>query len=300
MLTSKLKWIESTDDTNVINYSMGQKDFSSLDYNSSKVNLVDTKTPLVIFVGPSGSGKTRAVCSLLRYLWNSNYYVQFDSKFGSDVHYDYEELCRMYCAEFLDRGKGIEMNVMTYEILFDVYKNYPDQKVVRILDSPSTIGWSHNDSIEPLFPDYMNDVLNFQNKKIFIFTVEASNWIDTERRNLYVENIKYVMNKFMSKADKAIVLYSKVNELPFEIDYESCDMQLVIHDCNDKYHGLLDLFKRKSIYSLFLGKYKCPFVPYVSLDRYLSMDEKGCCYNKFEYRCGSYQQRLWKAINKFL
>lgn len=69
-------------------------------FPSDNINILNTKTPIMVIVGPIGSGKTMTVYRLFDWLFNNGYTIEVDRLFRLDttelLHMEYPRIFEIF------------------------------------------------------------------------------------------------------------------------------------------------------------------------------------------------------------
>lgn len=252
-----------------------------------KLNICDSRTPLVILFGHCASGKTMVLYRLTLWLERRGYYVSPVRPFRPAQDQLYSE----FCDKFRDWIYGE----------FDSLRLFPDFTLVEVLDRRGQRVCYIMDTLgdfcfNPLTMNQCNlsTLYQFNNQKVFVFFIEPA-WNDIRDRNKYVERIREVKSNFSPK-DHCILMYNKVDETHFELSPGVTDMREIYKDARIAYPGLFETFRNPSPFTRLFRSYNCSLIPFSSGQFVRSVDGHDCYLRGRD----TYPDNLWKEIKKLL
>ncbi len=290
-ITSKV--INSTEFSTTTNdkHKMGLSNDELKDPNKINVTIADKKTPIIILYGPPSSGKTMTLVRLTRYLGDDlGYRVSPIKTFRPS----YDENYKKVCADFDNMINATDAAHSTERINFmlvEVLKN--GKRICQILEAP---GEYYFDKKNPTakYPNFVNTILNGDNRKIWCILVEPD-WEDESDRKNYVTRITNLKQR-MRPVDKVVFLFNKIDMTPFVISRGKVNIGEARREVGENlYRGIFIPFKNLNPITSFFKQYNCDFVPFQTGDYTESEDS-------YTYQEGpkEYPALLWSKICKLI
>lgn len=262
------------------------------DPKTIKVRIIDQK-PIVILFGAKSTGKTMTLVRLGNYLRSKlKLTLDVDNLFCTTDVWEYKVNSRNFNSML---GTTMALpGTNSNDFLFVNVKTNKGETVCHILEAagedyfPTSIAnGARNPKAE--FPAYMSTVFNSENKKLWVFIVNAE-WTNGQDCSDYVERIRYVFNNRCGISDEFLLLYNKA-------DIEHYVTARCIYNdnakirCYGQYGGIEKVFENPS-HSLFARSYLHDFQAF-STGEY----HKGGQYNESK---DFVPEALWKLIVKKL
>lgn len=265
------------------------------DIATIEVSITDKKTPIVILFGSPACGKTMTLIRLTRYLQKNGYTVQPNKSFRAANDKAYQNLCDHF-DELVNNQYAAESTSKINFMLVNIIKK--GKTICQIMEAPGE-GYFNPDSPKDPFPPYVEDVINSDNRKVWVVMVEPTHTNkrmpkESDRLN-YVTKI-HELNRKMSRRDRVLFLYNKIDQTPYVQSKGVVSIGPAIQGLKDSYPNILNPFRNNMpIISLF-KKYTCGFVPFQSGEYYETTD------NRITFRQGSdiFPKNLWNSIIKFV
>ncbi|MEE0948638.1 MAG: hypothetical protein U0L53_07950 [Bacteroidales bacterium] len=261
------------------------------------VNVKDTETPIIFLFGPPSAGKTMTLVRLYRYLDSIKTSIEPNESFVSNDGGEYVRRCRRFHNDAMsdlaaEATKGVNF------MLLDIWNN--GEKKCQILESPGERLFEPDPNKKIPFPSkYVSNIINSNNKKVYVFILEP-NYKDFATRVRYKNRIAQVQ-KMMSRNDKVIFLYNKIDDSPALVSNGDVNMRTLIKEINQDYPGLLDLFKTPSPITKIIREYNCHLIPFQT-GTYDTEFSETLNKNVKTFTAGRhrYPQELWNTIKKCL
>jgi len=261
---------------------------SQMDYsnpNNIMITVKDRKTPIVILYGPPSCGKTMTLVRLSRYLKGNGYTIAPEKTFRPSDDSTYITMCQ----EFPNMINSDQAALSTGNINFMLVKIIKNSTCnCQILEAPRELYFN------PERPNYIDQLIDFPNRKIWIFMLEP-NWKDEKDRLNYVDRIKKLRRDIKPK-DKVILLLNKV-DMGDDLVLQGgvIKQNAIMKEIADSYPGIFGLFLNKIPISNWFTKYNCVVLPFQT-GKYKKSDDRQI----FTSGNASYPRNLWQVISKML
>lgn len=268
------------------------------DPNKITVHVIDHTAPILLIFGAPSSGKTMTLVRLAKYLRTQGYSLSVDTNFCTNA-WEYTENAGRF-NNMLGTTSALS-GTGRNDFLFLKICDGKGKTVCQILEGAGedyfpTVASPGQTIPHTPFPAYMNGIFTATNKKIWMFITEPDWKVDFNRKNDYVERIRYCKNQyFAANRDKSIILYNKVDTTKFVYGPGQVEKKNAMNACNNEYPGLFEIFKNQSALSFFQDKYTCKFVPFSTGVYGQSIPGQQANYVQSH---DSYPHVLWEAIMK--
>lgn len=258
------------------------------DPNKIHVTIADKDAPLVILFGPPSCGKTMTLIRLTRHLKSCGYKISPIKSFRPSQDENYKQICENFdimvnqndAAASTDR-----INFMLVEILSSNSK-----RLCQILEAPGEYYFNPDDPSAP-FPNYVNTIINSNNRKIWCIMIEPDWMNDTDKKN-YVTRIHRLKQK-MRPHDKTIFVFNKIDQTNFVINPGNINLAQARKDISNNYPGIFAPFRNVNPITSYFAKWRCDFVPFQTGD--FTKSETSLTYQEGPKE---YPAKLWKIILK--
>lgn len=234
----------------------GLSDAELNDPNSIAVTIPDRDAPLVVLFGPPACGKTMTLVRLTRYLKGQGYIVSPVRTFRPSADTNYTALCDNFNAMMNSNNAAASTNRISF-MLVEVIKN--DRRVCQILEAPGEY-YFNPEQPNAAFPNYVNTIINSNNRKVWAIMLEP-NWKDeTDRRN-YVSRIHF-LRQCMRPRDRAIFVLNKVDLTSFGQGLGRVNAQAALKEVKDLYPDVFVRFENQNPITRLWKQYNCDFAPF--------------------------------------
>ena len=226
------------------------------DPNKINVTIADKDAPLVILFGPPSCGKTMTLVRLTRYLKEDGYKISPIKSFRPAYDKNYKKICDGYDAMISqsDAAKSTDrINFMLVEIL----KN--GRRLCQILEAPGEYYFNPQKPNEP-FPNYVNTIINSNNRKIWCIMIEPD-WENHSDRSNYVLRIQQLKSR-MRLRDKVVFVYNKIDLTNFVLSPGRINLQQARRDVENLYPGIFTPFRNMNPITRIFSEWRCDFVPF--------------------------------------
>lgn len=279
--------------TQDFNTTVGQTSSSQVDYsnpNSIMVTVKDKVSSVVILFGPPSCGKTMTLVRLSRYLKNNGYTIAPERTFRPSNDLNYQTMCK----EFPNMINSDEAAASTGNINFMLVKIIKDSTCkCQILEGPGELYFNPKSPNED-YPTYIDQLIEFPNRKIWVFILEP-NWMDEKDRLNYVDRIRKLRRDIKPK-DKIILLLNKVDTADdLVLQGGVIKPNALQKEIADSYPGIFELFLNKIPISNWFTKYNCTVLPFQT-GKYKQSDDGQI----FISGNDSYPRNLWQVITKMV
>jgi len=226
------------------------------DPNSISVTVSDPDAPLIVLFGPPSCGKTMTLVRLTRFLKNEGYTVQPIRSFRPTADTNYADICENFDAT-INSNNAAESTGRISFLLVAVIKN--GRPLCQILEAPGEFYFDPEKPNAP-FPNYINTIINSNNRKIWIMMVEPD-WLDHTDRMNYVTRITN-LTKFMKSKDNIVFLFNKIDKSNVIRGFGSINVSAAIKAIQNLYPNIFVSFLNQNPITKFWKKYNCDFVPF--------------------------------------
>ncbi len=267
---------------------------SQMDYsnpNNIMITVKDRKTPIVILYGPPSCGKTMTLVRLSRYLKSNGYTIAPEKTFRPSDDSTYITMCQ----EFPNMINSDQAALSTGNINFMLVKIIKNSTCnCQILEAPGELYFNPERPNEE-YPTYIDQLIDFPNRKIWIFMLEP-NWKDEKDRLNYVDRIKKLRRDIKPK-DKVILLLNKV-DMGDDLVLQGgvIKQNAIMKEIADSYPGIFGLFLNKIPISNWFTKYNCVVLPFQT-GKYKKSDDRQILFTSGN---DSYPRNLWQVISKMV
>lgn len=278
--------LQSIDKSQITTYS----DEELTDPNKINVNIKDANAPLIVLFGPPGCGKTMTLVRLTRYLNTQGFLVAPIRDFRPAYDTNYTAICDGFdnLVSSDDAAEGTnKINFMLVEVM----KN--GKRICQLLEAPGEHYFDPEHPSSP-FPNYVNQIINRNNRKIWALMVEP-NWKEASDRKKYVQKITRLKSRLRPR-DKAIVVFNKIDMTNFVMSPGHITTRSAIKEIRDLYPGLIELFKNLNPITSIFKPYNVNFAPFQTGD--YSKTAKGK--QSFQEGPDEYPRLLWSMIKKLI
>lgn len=258
--------------------------------NSINVNITDSTAPLVILFGPPSCGKTMTLVRLTRYLSRMGFTVAPIRNFRPSYDKNYVSICNGFDKLINSDDAADSTNRINF-MLIEVMKN--GKRICQILEAPGELYFNREKPSEP-FPNFINTILNRNNRKIWAIMVEP-NWLERADRNNYVTKIKKLKQR-QRVYDKNIIVFNKIDMTNYVVGPGKIHTSGAQKEVFDLYPGLMEIFKNVNPITKLWRTYNCAFVPFQTGDYSQSSNGRVT----FQEGPDEYPRLLWNWIYKYI
>lgn len=258
------------------------------DPNAINVTIADQTSPLVILFGPPTCGKTMTLVRLTRYLNRLSYTVSPVRTFRPSYDKNYTAICDGF-DELINSDDAASGTNRINFMLVEVMKN--GRRICQLLEAPGEFYFNRTKPADK-FPNFINTIINRNNRKIWALMVEP-NWYQNSDRKNYVNKIKYLKTR-QRATDKNIIVFNKIDKTNFVYGPGNIHLKGAMKDVNDLYPGLFGMFKNENPITSLWRSYNCGFVPFQTGD----YSEAASGKKTFQEGPDEYPRLLWNTILK--
>lgn len=254
------------------------------------MQIVDNQTPLLVLFGPSACGKTMTLKVIAGHLRNVGCSISPIETFrpASDLHY--RDLCNNF-GDWLDRMEAAPATARQDTILVGVRKD--NRQLCQVVDMAGEYCFSPG-LVNNTFSQELQFIINSPNRKIWMIMLEpegTNKSMDEAACHDYVNTVRRLRYN-MTKDDKVIFVYNKIDESGFEMRLGEVDEMLAIKDIERRYVGIFEPFKNVNSVTRLFKRYDFDFVPFMT----------GQFFDNGSFTEGHYSwcERLWSVVQKSL
>lgn len=261
------------------------------DVSKIKVTIADKKAPIVILFGSPACGKTMTLIRLTRYLKKMGYAVQPVRSFRPNYDTNYVDLCDNF-DQMVNSSDAASSTSRISFMLVNVIKG--GKTLCQIMEAPGEHYFNPKSPNDP-FPRYMNNIIDGDNRKIWLFMVEPvhtnKSMPDESDRNNFVTKIE-TLKKRMRLSDQSIFVFNKIDETQFVISRGHVNKTAALKDVSDNYQGIFVPFKNQNPVTRIWRENNFDFIPFQTGNFFLTSDNT----YTFEEGPDEYPAKLWNAI----
>ena len=275
-----------------INNDGPQRTSDPVTVSEDRIEISDTKIPIILLFGPPASGKSMTLVRLARYLRSEGYTIIADTNFRGDQ--EYRDRCEQF-TEKLDTETALRGNALNEFLLVRVVKN--GRAICQILEAP---GEHYFDPNKPqtkanavAFRPYLRRIISsIPVRKIWVFITEANWAVDHRVKQAYVERIKHCKQQLFKAGDKAVILYNKIDKKAelFTGD-ENINLSAAEKEMQNEYAGIEAIFRNTNPITQLWRPANYKFVPFCTG----YYDTEDAVYSESPRKN---PQRLWQALEK--
>lgn len=271
-----------------INSIQGLSAIELNDPNSISVTISDPNAPLIVLFGPPSCGKTMTLVRLTRYLQNQGYTIAPIRTFRPASDTNYADLCTNFDA-LINNNNAAESTKRISFMLVQVIKN--GKPLCQILEAPGE-GYFDPETPNAKFPNYVNTIINSNNRKIYTIIVEPD-WLDATDRKNYVSKITYLKQNKMRNKDKTVFIFNKIDKTNFIYSVGNINVPEAINHVQYLYPNIFVPFLNQNPITKIFKKHNCEFIPFQTGDYTKAI-------NGVTYQEGpsEYCKNLWTTLMK--
>ncbi|SHF95039.1 hypothetical protein SAMN05444405_1182 [Bacteroides luti] len=257
------------------------------DPNKINVTIADKNAPLVILFGPPSCGKTMTLVRLTRYLKGEGYKISPIKSFRPSHDYNYKNICDNY-DNMINQSDAAQSTDRINFMLVEIIKN--GKRLCQILEAPGEFYFNPGHPTAK-FPNYVNTIINCNNRKIWCIMVEPD-WENECDRNNYVSRIHNLKQK-MRPTDKTIFVFNKIDLTNFVISPGHINLPQATKEVANLYPGIYAPFRNMNPITRFFSEWRCDFVPFQTGD--FTESNTTMTYQEGPHE---YPSKLWNTILK--
>ena len=219
--------------------------------NDILVTVSDPTTPIVVLFGARTSGKTMTLIRLSRYLNAHGYHVTPDPTFRPSNDKHYQKMCSEFSTLCLDKYAPDGNSVISF-MLLKVLDSI-GRPVCQLLEAP---GEHYFDPSTPEkdYNTYLQQIMSFPNKRVWMFIVEQDWGVDQKMRDMYVKRINSLPPEI--KKDKIIFTCHKVDKRPkVFLPNGKPNTKQIFKNIKNQYKDIFNLFENKNPITRLFRKY---------------------------------------------
>ena len=260
------------------------------DPNKINVTIADTNAPLVILFGPPACGKTMSLVRLTRYLRREGYIISPIRNFRPSYDTNYIDMCDSFDI-MINQNDAADATSRISFMLVEVIRN--GRRICQILEAPGEYYFNPQSPNDP-FPNYVNTIINCNNRKIWVFMVEPD-WRDEVDRRNYVNKIQKLKVKLRPR-DKTIFLFNKIDLTNFVNGPGQIHTNEALKQVKFLYPNIFDAFKNQNPVTKFFKEYRFDFIPFQTGDFARAIDGTLL----FQEGPDEYPRMFWKRTLKLI
>ena len=275
---------EVNDDTTIKGLNIVEQN----DPNKISVTVADKNAPLVILFGPPDCGKTMTLVRLTRFLRSIGYTISPIRNFRPDYDKNYEYLCNNFDSMINDTDAAKSTSLISF-MLVNIIKD--GRRLCQILEAPGEYYFNPREP-QAEFPNYVNTLINGNNRKIIAIMVEPDWKNETDRRN-YVNRITNLKIKLRPR-DRIVFIYNKVDKTNFIISPGKIHTNQALRQVGYDYPDIFTPFENQNPITRWWSKYRFDVVPFQTGDYAVSSDGT----KTFQEGAEEYPRHLWSVLLK--
>jgi GTPase SAR1 family protein len=226
------------------------------DPNSISVTIADPNAPLIVLFGPPACGKTMTLVRLTSYLRFEGYTIGPIKNFRPASDSNYVDICTNFDT-MINNDNAAKSNARISFMLVEVIKN--GRRLCQILEAPGEFYFNPEMPNAP-FPNYVNTIINSDNRKIWTIMVEPD-WLNQTDRKNYVSKITFLKKKMRPK-DRVVFLFNKIDLTNFVHNPGNINNSEAIKEIQNLYPNIFIPFLNQNPITKLWKKYNCNFVPF--------------------------------------
>lgn len=281
--------IEESNDNNVDNQRNDIEE-ELHDVNAINVNIADKTAPLVVLFGPPACGKTMTLIRLTRFLSRQGFMVSPIRNFRPSYDTNYKALCDNF-DELISSDDAASSTSKISFMLIEVMKS--GRRLCQILEAPGELYFDRKKP-SAQFPNFLNEILNRDNRKIWTIMVEPD-WMEPSDRINYVNKIRKLQQRLRPR-DKSIIVFNKIDQTSYVVGPGRIRISGAKREVANLYPGLFDLYRNYNPLTSWLFPTSVDFVPFQTGD--YSSTSSGR--QSFQEGPDEYPRMLWNVIMKRL
>lgn len=260
--------------------------------NAINVTVSDAQTPIVVFFGAQSSGKTMALLRMIRWAESHNMRVEAERIFrpAHDTHY--QKMCdklSMTAYSNVAPSGTDTISFMLVKILDD-----HGRPLCQIVEAPGEHYFKPSDPMRD-FPTYIQQIVNFPNRKVWVFFCEKDWGQDQNDRTNYANAIKRMQLNInrLGKRARVVFLFNKADKFPQYYNNVGYPIgERFFSDIQGQYPGIFDNYRNEGLMKVLHGPYAFKALCF-SVGSFTQVDD-----NTKTWIQGDdwYCQQLWDAI----
>lgn len=261
--------------------------------NAISVTVSDTTTPIVIFFGAQSSGKTMTLLRMIRWAESHGLQVEPERIFrpAHDTHY------LKMCDGLTQKAYSNIAPTGTDTISFMLVKILDDhgRPLCQILEAPGEHYFKPSDPMRD-FPTYIQQIVNFPNRKVWVFFCEKDWGQDQNDRTNYANAIKRMQLNInrLGKRARVVFLFNKADKFPQYYNGSGYPIgERFFSDIQGQYPGIFDNYRNEGLMKILHGPYNFKALCY-SVGSFTQVDDTTKTWIQGD---DWYCEQLWKAIN---
>jgi len=226
------------------------------DPNSISVTISDPDAPLIVLFGPPACGKTMTLIRLTRYLQKEGYTIAPIRTFRPASDKNYADICDNFDI-MINNDNAASSNDRISFMLVKVLKN--GRTLCQILEAPGEFYFNPADPTAS-YPNYVNEIISRDNRKIWTIMVEPD-WLNQTDRKNYVSKITLLKKKMRPK-DRVVFVFNKIDKTSFVRHVGSINIPEAIKEIQNMYPNIFIPFLNQNPITKLWKKFNCNFVPF--------------------------------------